>query len=93
MLDPGLGGGRGNGAGSRDFKRPIGGNRSGAAGADKGQYSPARSNKLPNGCRPGQEYVALVGCVSVPAAQAIRGTVYTAVSIAVAIAGAVLAGR
>jgi hypothetical protein len=96
VLDPGLAGGYGKvggGAGTRDFKRPIGGNRPGAGGADKGQYSPARHNKLPNGCRPGQEYVALVGCVSVPAAQAIRYGVGTAVSIAVAIAGAVLAGR
>ncbi len=96
VLDPGLAGGYGKvggGAGTRDFKRPPGGGRPGAGNADKGQYSPARHNKLPNGCRPGQEYVALVGCVSVPAAQAIRGSVYTAVGIAVAIAGAVLVGR
>ncbi|MFN8623719.1 MAG: transglutaminase domain-containing protein [Chloroflexota bacterium] len=101
VLDPGLGGiraeagraapttadgtyGQGSGAGSRIANRPPGGGGNWNSG--KGQYSPARVNPLPNGCKPGQEYVALLGCVSVPAAQAFRLTVGVGVAIIVSLA-------
>jgi hypothetical protein len=77
---------QGTGAGSRAFRDKLPGANRNDWGGNRGQWSPARHMPLPNGCKPGQEYIAIVGCVSVPAAQAIRMTVGVAVSVVAAIA-------
>ena len=85
ILDPGLAAGRGAGNNYVDASR---GNTYYVD--EQGNSWVRKTPGPPSRCKPGQEYVAIIGCVSVPAAWAIRGGVGVAVTIAVGYAATAL---
>jgi hypothetical protein len=76
VLDPDLGGTRSGGRYDGVRQRPP------TKGGGSGNYKYQRAAPPPSRCGGGQEYVAIVGCVSVPAAWAIRIGVGVAVAVA-----------
>ena len=78
ILDPGLGAGRGAG---NNYVNSTRGNTYYVD--DQGNSWVRKTAGPPQRCKPGQEYVALIGCVSVPAGWFFRG-VGAAVAVAVA---------
>ena len=75
ILDPGLGAGRG--AGNKDVNSSKGGTH---YVDEQGNSWVRKTSGPPSRCKGGQEYTILLGCVSVPAAWAMRG-VYAVVGI------------
>lgn len=76
ILAPGLGGGKYTGR-SQQPPRPKGGS---SGYGNKFKYQ--RPTEPPSRCSGGQEYTLLLGCISLPAAWALRVTVFVAVTIA-----------
>jgi hypothetical protein len=87
ILDPGLAAGRGAG---NNYVNSSQGNTYYVDEQGNTWVRKTGGGGPPSRCSPGQEYVAIVGCVSVPAAWAIRGTVTVAVTIAVGYAATAL---
>jgi hypothetical protein len=85
ILDPGLAAGRGAG---NNYVNASQGNT--VYVDEQGNTLVRKTPGPPSRCSPGQEYVAIVGCVSVPAAWAIRGTVGVVVTIVVGYAATAL---